>query len=183
VSLLRRERGISLLTHLTLLRTFDINSPSRNESLVEQFEIALRRTSLESTPLASATSGSATTGSGGVTPVAIIHDTSSSLSQRKRSSSSASVTSGSVTKGGPVKTFVTVAGQRYSLREGLEQLLGIVFQTIVKRKPFDQMIAIELAQGVHQIICDHIATFVKDHKDLVLIAGAPGWSISLSLPV
>jgi hypothetical protein len=70
----------------------------------------------------------------------------------------------------------TVTGKRYTLREGLEQLIGMAYQTIVKKKPFDKKIFLELSLGVHQIICDHIATFVKEHKDLVLLGGAPGWS-------
>jgi hypothetical protein len=71
----------------------------------------------------------------------------------------------------------TVTGKRYTLREGLEQLIGMTYQTIVKKKPFDKKIFLELSLGVHQILCDHIATFVKEHKDLVLLGGAPGWSI------
>lgn len=143
---------------MTPSRTFDINSPTRNSSLLEQFEIALRRTSLESTPLLTSTS--------------IIHDTSSSLSQPKNPS-----TTKSPAKLLPTPTYTalnTSTGKRYTLQEGIGILLSHIYQTIIKKKKFDYKFCLEILLGIHQIICDYISNFVKDHKDAVLLGGAPG---------
>lgn len=73
-------------------------------------------------------------------------------------------------------------GQRYSLKEGFGILFEILYQTFVKKKKFDQKYFKEIVIGIHQIVCDYISVFVKEHKDAVLLGGAPGM-LELSLLV
>lgn len=96
----------------------------------------------------------------------VIHDTSSSISQPKASFSNIPKT---------VTAFATTkAGKKFSLWEGLKILREIGYQTVLKGKKFDKGKFLEISLGIHQILSDDISAFVNEHKDAVLIGGAPG---------
>ncbi len=145
-----------------------MTSASRNASLLEQFEIALRRTSVESAHHSSALISN------------VIHDTNSPLTTtnptpsapqgiRKRAVSNSLAFLQS--------TFYATnsqTGKKYSLVEGLNSLGMLLYQFLFDRKKFDWRLFLEISLGLNQIVCDHVAETVKQHKDIVLLCGMPG---------
>jgi hypothetical protein len=77
---------------------------------------------------------------------------------------------------------MTATGMRYGLREGLQMLWEIGYQIVLRKKKFDQKKFVEISTGIHQILCDHISVFVKEHKDAVLLGGTPGKSLFFLSP-